>query len=76
MTAPLLAGDRHAVADRSLAELVARGRTSAQIAEHLGVAHGAARYRLRKAMERAGADSAPEFAALLLPDRRVAGAAR
>lgn len=64
---------RHTAEDRHLAILVANGRTSAQIAEHLGIKHGAARYRLRKAMERAGADTAPEFAALVLPERRVAG---
>jgi hypothetical protein len=59
--------------DRLLAELVAGGRTSAQIAARLGVTHGVARYRLRRAMERAGADSGPEFAALLLPGRNVPG---
>jgi DNA-binding CsgD family transcriptional regulator len=69
----MLTGDRHAAADRRLAELVAMGRTSAQIAERLGVAPGVARYRLRKAMERAGADTAPEFAARVLPGRNVPG---
>ena len=59
-------------ADLEIARLVAAGRTSAQIAEHLGIKPGVARYRLRKAMERAGADTAPEFAAMTL-GRPVAG---
>ena len=52
--------------DVAIARLVAVGHTSAQIAERLMVTPGVARYRLRKAMERAGADTAPEFAALVL----------
>lgn len=59
--------------DLELAELVAAGRTSAQIAERLRLKPGVVRYRLRKALERAGADTAPEFAALVL-GRPVAGA--
>lgn len=53
-------------ADIEIAQLVAAGRTSAQIADRLRVTPGVARYRLRKAMERAGADTAPEFAAMVL----------
>lgn len=67
-----LIDDRHAVADRQIAVLVAAGCTHAQLAERLGASFGQARYRLRRAMERAGADTAPEFAALVL-GRPVAG---
>lgn len=58
--------------DLELAELVAAGRTSAQIAERLRLKPGVVRYRLRRALERAGADTAPDFAALVL-GRPVAG---
>lgn len=58
--------------DLELAELVAAGRTSAQIAERLRLKPGVVRYRLRRALERAGADTASDFAALVL-GRPVAG---
>jgi DNA-binding CsgD family transcriptional regulator len=59
--------------DIELARLIAAGLTSERIAQRLRLSPGVVRYRLRRALERAGADTSAEFAAMVL-GRPVAGA--
>lgn len=61
--------------DVILATLIANGRTQAEIGRVMFLSLDGVRYRIKAAMKRTGAVSPEEWAARILPERRVAGVA-